>query len=314
MVPKRSWRSSKLFVTKSMIGFSPAFWAFLVLIYNCKVWALDGCRHVKRPTVKPFSTEELEVSWEGVFQNCNDSHTVTVTEGELHFQELSKEVLSQQKAVVKGDPCREYAIYLKVNKTIALPNNYNHIMEPDQVFGGFLKQELSKFCPTQSQPLKIPPALKDCVTNHSWTEQNPSFISVVILHPKYISDPKREIHLNITLEDCPSHKGFSKEQIICTVFVAVAAVLVLVMGITASYKKCATKDKNTTATVENSEMNDMYGQYEFDDADGTVFRLGSVWVKDKSPQYGEMEQENMCRQLSQVQVKDNNPEYDSVGS
>ena len=134
----------------------------------------------------------------------------------------------------------------------------------------------------------------------------------MILHPKYISDLKREVHLNITLEDCPSHNGFSNKQIICTVFVAVLAVLVLVMGIIASYKKCANKYEKTTETVETSEMNDMYGQYEFDEADGTVFRLGSVWAKDKSPQYGKTEQANMCRQLSQVQVKDNNPEYDSV--
>ena len=42
-----------------------------------------------------------------------------------------------------------------------------------------------------------------------------------------------------------------------------------------------------------------------------VFRLGSVWVKDKSPVYGEPEQ--ACnRNLSQVQVKDNNPDYDPL--
>ena len=77
--------------------------------------------------------------------------------------------------------------------------------------------------------------------------------------------------------------------------------------------KCASKDK-TSWTEDFSEMNDMYGQYEFDDADGTVIRIGSIWVKDKSSQYGEAEQANVCRQLSQVQVKDNNPEYDSVGN
>ena len=44
-----------------------------------------------------------------------------------------------------------------------------------------------------------------------------------------------------------------------------------------------------------------------------VFRLGSMWVKDKSPQYGEMEQADMCnRLLSQVQVMDNNPDYDPL--
>ena len=44
-----------------------------------------------------------------------------------------------------------------------------------------------------------------------------------------------------------------------------------------------------------------------------VVKLGSAWVKNNNPQYGEMEQAPMNnRQLSQVQVKDRNPDYDSL--
>ena len=32
-------------------------------------------------------------------------------------------------------------------------------------------------------------------------------------------------------------------------------------------------------------MNDMYGQYEFDDINGGAVRMGSAWGIDKSPDY-----------------------------
>ena len=100
--------------------------------------------------------------------------------------------------------------------------------------------------------------------------------------------PEKQIHLNMTVEDCskttPRHK-----LIICAISVAVLAVLVLVVGIIV-FKKCAERKYEKDTPKETSEMNDMYGQYDFDEDDGTVVRLGSVWVTDKSPQYGETEQ------------------------
>ena len=69
--------------------------------------------------------------------------------------------------------------------------------------------------------------------------------------------------------------------------------------------------KTQTPEVEHSELNDLYGQYEFDDEDGGVVRLGSVWGIDKSPQYGEAEQ-GLQRNLTQVRVMDRNPEYSEL--
>ena len=111
----------------------------------------------------------------------------------------------------------------------------------------------------------------------------------------------------MTVEDC-SKAARRHKLIIGAISVAVLAVLVLVVGIIV-FKKCGERKDETTATKETSEMNDMYGQYEFDEGDGTVVRLGSVWATDKSPEYGETE---LSRQFSQVQVKDNNEDYAGV--
>ena len=112
------------------------------------------------------------------------------------------------------------------------------------------------------------------------------------------------------------NNGFSIKQRISAIAVAVLPVLCCVPVITMC-KKCT---ERTQKKYETSEMNDMYGQYEFDEGDGTVVRLGSVWGIDKSPQYGqteqpqygETEQAQVSRQLSQVQVKDINEDYAGV--
>ena len=90
--------------------------------------------------------------------------------------------------------------------------------------------------------------------------------------------------------------------------IAVLVVLVLVSTIL-TCKKCGRK--TPIPEVEHSELNDLYGQYEFDDEDGGVVRLGSVWGIDKSPQYGEAEQ-GLQRNLTQVRVMDRNPEYSEL--
>ena len=302
-------------VCRSSLRSGPTFAAFLLLISNYKVWATDECSSgTRRPSVKPHSPDQLEISWEGVFQNCSHDHKVTITVVEVGNEEYST-TLSEQKIVVQRDPCHQYKIVVKVvrvDQTIssALANNYNHLeVDPDEMFGGLLKQELSKSCPTQSQPLKIPPALKKCIINHSWTQQNPSFLSVTIWHHKHPEFVEQQIQLNITLDDCSTHDSFPIKHIISAIAIAVFAVLVLVVLGIIVCKKCGERNNEKDAPKETSEMNDMYGQYEFDEEDGTVVRLGSVWVKDKSPQYGETEQAQLSRQFSQVQVKDNNEYY-----
>ena len=63
--------------------------------------------------------------------------------------------------------------------------------------------------------------------------------------------------------------------VICSTLVICAGAIV----ITVVYrKKCQAVEEDS----EMNELNDMYGQYEFEEADGQVVKLGSVWVKDKS--------------------------------
>merc|ERR1712130_247830 len=322
------------FARKSMTGRGPTFGAFLLLlICNCTVWAAEECDSGKRkPSVIPHNQTHLEVSWKGVFQNCSDDHAVTIDVQKLEsFEnaEIFQAILSEQKYIVHRDPCRQHRILVKVNKS-RVTNNYNNIIvNPGEMFGGFLKQELSKFCPTQNQPLKIPSALEKCVTNLSRTEQNLSNIFVTILNP----DPTivdQKIHLNITLENCltavrfntkltnknfpnkKQNKSFPNKNMFIGAIAALAAVLVIVIVIVIVIvcKKYGKRDGKKSTTEEHSEMNDMYGQYEFDEEGGAIVRLGSVWVKDTSPQYGETEQ--LYRKLSQAQVKDNNEEYAEV--
>ena len=221
---------------RTMTGSGPTFGAFLLLISNCNVWAADECDSgERRPSVKPHNATHLEVSWEGVFQNCSDDHAVAIevtTEGRVANAETFHTNFSNHRFVLQKDPCRQFEIIVKVFRvdqitSKALANNYNHPdIVPYEPFGGFLKQELSKFCPTKNQPLKTPSALKNCVTNQSLIEQNPPFVSVTMLHPKHISVLDQQIQLNITLEDFP--KSFPIKHIIGAIVVANLAALVLV--------------------------------------------------------------------------------------
>ena len=227
--------------------------------------------------------------------------------------DAKKANFSQQKVIVDKNPCNRHDIIVEINGKTSFPNNYNLDQDPKEIFGGFLNQELLKFCPPKSQSLEMPTALENCINYHNWTHTNESTeIFVQIKEPKFPKVTSEEV-VNLSFRvDCATSSGISEIQVVSLIVVILALIGFFVLVITIyMLMKCASKDK-TSEPEEHHEINEMYGQYEFDEADGTVIRLGSIWVKDKSPQYGETEQANVCRQLSQVQVKDNNPEYDSV--
>ena len=128
----------------------------------------------------------------------------------------------------------------------------------------------------------------------NWTRNDtPIFIS--IRHPEYFHE--EEINLNITLERCP--ETVSAIIVACSsalsVLVLVAVVVVLFL--------CMRRKRNRKSSPqrEESDLNDMYGQYEFDDVNGGLVRMGSAWGTDKSPDYDY--EENTYSRRSQVQVR-----------
>ena len=148
-----------------MFGWDPAVvGTFLVLICNRNVWAAEECQPEpgEKPIVKPHSATELEISWEGVFKNCSDDHTVIVRfllGGDVSNPENFEGNLTQNNSIVTKDPCLQYTINVKVKGNIgsfSSPNNYNSPTEQsDDMFGGYLKQELSKFRPEKPLVLAL---------------------------------------------------------------------------------------------------------------------------------------------------------------
>ena len=75
------------------------------------------------------------------------------------------------------------------------------------------------------------------------------------------------------------------------VYVSVSVLDVVVIQVVVSeivYKNV--RSTPTPIQSEESDLNDMHGQYELDDINGGLVRLGSVAATDKSPTYGYAEQ------------------------
>ena len=66
-----------------------------------------------------------------------------------------------------------------------------------------------------------------------------------------------------------------------TLSVLVLVVVVVVLFLCMRRKR----NRKSSPQIEESDLNDMYGQYEFDDINGGAVRMGSAWGIDKSPDY-----------------------------
>ena len=277
----------------------------LVLLLYCEGWAASACEIIEgsRPSVKPGNTTHLEVSWEEVFsKDCIDNQTVTIevsVQGNVEYTKLFPAgALSKQKAFIKENPCYRYDIRVSVSVSVSKSvqsnnNNYNFEFESQKIFGGFLEQELSKSCP------KTPDALKNCVKNQSWSQNdNTMFFSIV--HPRNLSE--QNLNFNISLKECDAA---SEEYPFIYIGVSCAAVIVLLVLICTIVMCKSCQTKAATPPKEESDLNDMYGQYEFDDINGGLVRMGSAWGTDTSPSYGHV----VDNRRSQAQIMDQNGDY-----
>ena len=140
-------------------------------------------------------------------------------------------------------------------------------------------------CRTSDQTFKVHNSLKDCVSNCPWNQIDQAIVVNVSIDVHKIdpsqSQQKTDI-LNKMLDARPKSAYSLMKYMQVYVLVSVLAVLVVV-------------DKTFWSTPtpiqpEERDLNDMYVQYEFDNINGGVSRLGSVGATDKSPTYGYAEQ------------------------
>jgi len=216
-------------------------------------------------------------------------------------------IVSETKLYIEKNPCGRYDIrVLGPNNTASPKINYNFVeQEPEEAFGGYLKEQLKEiFCANRTQPLNLPESLKRCVKNNSWTEYpHTILVSVDIYNPKQLSEI---LPLNITFDimDCPAEDS-SKYIVIAAVGCAT-----LIAIVTITLVLCKRCKAPATIPKEESDLNDMYGQYEFDDINGGLVRMGSAWGTDKSPDYDY--EENAYNRRSQVRVMDHNGGYGEI--
>ena len=213
-----------------MSGSGAAMAVFLILVCSLTVWAENVCQLVNKgyrkakAKVKPFSPQKLEVSWEDVSENCSDDQVVIIKEeawikGTVDYTVLEKAMFSQQKVTIDKNPCHRYDIIVEIDGQTSWPNNYNLDQDPNEIFGGFLKQELPKFCPFKSKSLEMPPALKNCIAYHNWTHTNGSTeIFVQIKEPKFPKVTSEEvINLSFRFDACTTSEDLGGGSISNTI-------------------------------------------------------------------------------------------------
>jgi len=290
--------------------------AFLaLLICCCECWATSECRNVNpRPSVRPHNSTHLEVSWEGLFsKDCSGNQSfkielqqVTPSSSIEDTETIPAGGLSEEKVLLERNPCHQYNIRVRLPSAHSMYNEYNFVEEyPEEAFGGYLKENLKDhFCYTGSHPLKIPKPLNECVINNSWAQSDQMIVvSVKMKNPK---DLGKKFSLNITFDstECQASEGiFLQDKAMFAGFACAALVLIALVIVIFLCKRRPTKP---TPPKEESDLNDMYGQYEFDDINGGLVRMDTAWGTDKSPSYGQVED----NRRSQVQVMDHNEDYD----
>ena len=290
---------------------------FLALLFcYCECWAASECGIVNQsPSVRPHNSKYLEVSWKGLFsKNCSENELVQIEVRQItpssnidEDPETIARNLSDEKVLLKKNPCHQYDIGVRLVSTGARTTNneYNFAERKEKVFGGYLKEKLEEnFCANRGQPWKmIPDRLKQCVNNISFSENDQIVVSVEIWNPKHFPDKNKKIRTEIMIANvCSASNGPSSTEIGIYVGAGCAALIALVI-IALACKKCQTKA--ATPQKEESDLNDMYGQYEFDDINGELVRMGSAWGTDASPGYGGPEDDQKC----QGQVMDRNEYY-----
>lgn len=235
----------------------------LILFASSEANTACGSKQETTPSVTPFNSTHVKVSWRNVFYNCKKTDIYGVV---IYLKEKNKEVLKaadvnmeEEYALLKLNPCSQLILNVKYNFTKTYNElhgypmverfvEYNRNTSYENVYGGLLQQKLCK----KNGKVPVPKNLTSCVRTFKQEDQSDTvFISMKVEKTNKTEDLEQnegELRIETTkkldeIPDCPPSQDTSDHIFILVWIVMGLSFMVMVVILVLACLRRAKEDQ-----------------------------------------------------------------------